>query len=63
MRFDLVVNTMTRSALTHREILVHGGGTNHRPLISVDNVAMAHVHAMLDPNHSLVASTTSWTST
>ena len=47
MRFDLVVNTMTRSALTSGEILIHGGGQNHRPLISVDNVAMAHVRAML----------------
>jgi nucleoside-diphosphate-sugar epimerase len=48
MRFDLVVNTMMRSALTTGEILVHGGGRNHRPLISVENVAMAHVHSMLD---------------
>jgi len=48
MRFDLVVNTMTRAALSSGEILVHGGGQNHRPLISVDNVAMCHVHEMLN---------------
>jgi len=41
MRFDLVVNTMTRSAFDHAEVKVTGGGAQFRPLIHVEDVAAA----------------------
>ena len=50
MRFDLVVNTMVKTALTKGEVYVHGGGHNFRPLISVDQVAEAHVSALRWPD-------------
>ena len=42
MRWDLVVNTMTLYALTKGIISVHAGGEAYRPIIDVDDVALAH---------------------
>lgn len=39
MRFDLVVNTMTLSAVRQRLIILHGGGVQWRPHVHVDDVA------------------------
>jgi nucleoside-diphosphate-sugar epimerase len=43
MRWDLVVNAMTKSALKYKVIKVHAGGEALRPLIDVQDVAEAHV--------------------
>lgn len=49
MRFDLVVNTMTRAALQNGVIQLHGKQKTWRPLISVENVALAHAKAIEAP--------------
>lgn len=41
MRFDLVVNTMTLAAVRERQITLHGGGTQWRPHVHVNDVARA----------------------
>ncbi len=41
MRFDLVVNTMTLSAVRQRQITLHGGGIQWRPHVHVADVARA----------------------
>lgn len=46
MRWDLVVNTMTLSALKTGKINVHAGGEASRPLIDVRDVAAAHMVAL-----------------
>lgn len=46
MRFDLVVNTMTRAAISNGVIQVHGAKNTWRPLISVQHVALAHAQAI-----------------
>jgi nucleoside-diphosphate-sugar epimerase len=43
MRWDLVVNTMVKCALTRGEIRVFAGGEAYRPLIDVEDVAEAHL--------------------
>jgi nucleoside-diphosphate-sugar epimerase len=43
MRWDLVVNTMVKSALRYGTICVHAGGEAFRPIIDVQDVAEAHV--------------------
>lgn len=42
MRFDLVVNTMTKTALSEGRIIVHGGGGQWRPLLHVADAAEAY---------------------
>ena len=50
MRFDLVVNTMVKTALTQGKIFVHNPGL-WRPLVDVRDAAMAYVCALdADPN-------------
>ena len=49
MRFDLVVNTMLRNALTQRSVQVAGDGTLWRPLLSVQDAARAYVMAIEQP--------------
>ena len=46
MRFDLVVNTFVRDALAKGEMTLHGGGSMWRPLVSVEDVADAHIAAL-----------------
>lgn len=49
MRFDLVVNTMTRSAFDHGGVSVTGGGGQFRPLIHVEDIAAAAVRVLEMP--------------
>jgi len=49
MRFDLVVNLMTKYAVVKNKIFIVGGGLNWRPLIHVDDVATAFILSMEAP--------------
>jgi nucleoside-diphosphate-sugar epimerase len=57
MRFDLVVNAFVKDALVRQRLILHGGGRMWRPLISVDDLAAAHV-ACLEAPSELVAGET-----
>lgn len=46
MRYDLVVNTFVKDALTSGRITLHYGGAMWRPLIDVKDVARAYVMAL-----------------
>lgn len=46
MRYDLVVNAMTKTALTENKIYVFCGGVQWRPLVDVEDVAIAHIKAI-----------------
>ena len=46
MRYDLVVNTFVKDALSRGRILVHYGGAMWRPLVDVKDVARAYVIAL-----------------
>jgi nucleoside-diphosphate-sugar epimerase len=43
MRYDLVVNTFLKDALLKKHLFLHEGGFMFRPLVDVQDVAMAHV--------------------
>jgi len=49
MRFDLVVNTMTKNAVVDKKIIVHGGGKQWRPLLHVDDAAEAYIQCLEAP--------------
>ncbi|HWO93857.1 MAG TPA: SDR family oxidoreductase [Dehalococcoidia bacterium] len=49
MRFDLVVNTFLKDALTQGKLFLHGGGWMWRPLVDVADVAEAHIVALESP--------------
>ena len=49
MRWDLVVNTMTKDAFSKKKLTVFCEGENWRPLISVKDVAMAHIKCIEAP--------------
>lgn len=53
MRWDLVVNAMTRSALLWKRIDVHAGGEAWRPLIEVRDVAEAHLRCLEAPSKAV----------
>ncbi len=53
MRFDLVVNTMTKTAVADKKITVHGGGTQWRPLLHVEDAAEAYVKCIDAPIHKI----------
>ncbi|MEY1661990.1 NAD-dependent epimerase/dehydratase family protein [Isoalcanivorax beigongshangi] len=46
MRLDLVVNSMCYNAWRHGEIMIHGGGTQVRPLLHVADAAAAFAHVV-----------------
>jgi nucleoside-diphosphate-sugar epimerase len=46
MRYDLVVNTFVKDALLQRRLLLHDGGEMWRPLVDVQDVALAHIVVM-----------------
>jgi nucleoside-diphosphate-sugar epimerase len=49
MRWDLVVNTMTKDAFSKGKINVYCAGDNWRPLVSVIDVARAHIKCIEAP--------------
>jgi nucleoside-diphosphate-sugar epimerase len=49
MRFDLVVNTFVRDAITRQKLFLHGGGWQWRPLVDVSDVARAHIIVLEAP--------------
>jgi len=57
MRFDLVVNAFVKDALVRQRLILHGGGRMWRPLISVNDLADAHI-ACLEAPPELVAGET-----
>ena len=57
MRFDLVVNAFVKDALVRQRLILHGGGRMWRPLISVDDLADAHI-ACIEAPAELVAGET-----
>lgn len=46
MRYDLVVNTMLKTAMMTNKLLVFCGGEQWRPLVDVRDVARAHIMAI-----------------
>lgn len=53
MRYDLVVNTMLKDALSKGEIYVYCQGKEWRPLIDVTDVARAYVTILKSPNQKI----------
>ncbi len=49
MRFDLIVNVMTKYAVTKKKVFIVGGGSNWRPLMHVDDAANAIIIALEAP--------------
>ena len=49
MRFDLIINIMTKYAVTQNKIFIVGGGLNWRPLVHVEDVAAAFILALEAP--------------
>lgn len=49
MRFDLVVNTMTKNAVVKGEVRVYGGGRQWRPLLHVEDAAEAYAKCVEAP--------------
>lgn len=49
MRFDLVVNTMTKTAVIDKKISVHDGGKQWRPLVNVEDAAEAYLKCLRAP--------------
>lgn len=49
MRYDLVVNTMLKTALLYNKLIVFCGGEQWRPLVDVRDVALAHILAIEAP--------------
>jgi len=49
MRYDLVVNTFLKDALSVGRLALHGGGWMWRPLVDVTDVARAHIAALEAP--------------
>ncbi|MFI5394386.1 MAG: NAD-dependent epimerase/dehydratase family protein [Candidatus Binatia bacterium] len=53
MRFDLVVNTFLKDALTRGRITIHFGGEMWRPLVDVRDVARAYIACMEADEHKV----------
>src|SRR3989338_4831156 len=49
MRFDLVINTLTKSAVIKKKINVFGGGKQWRPLLHVEDAADAYINILEAP--------------
>ena len=49
MRFDLVVNTFVKDALTQGKLLLHGGGWMYRPLVEVQDAADVQIACLEAP--------------
>lgn len=53
MRYDLVVNTMLKSAMMTNKLMVFCGGEQWRPLIDVRDVAEAHILGIEAPSEKV----------
>jgi len=53
MRWDLVVNTMTKDAFSRGSIFVYCAGDNWRPLVHVKDVAAAHIEGLKVPEEKV----------
>jgi nucleoside-diphosphate-sugar epimerase len=53
MRYDLVVNTMLKTAMMTNKLIVFCGGEQWRPLIDVRDVAQAHILAIEAPEEKV----------
>jgi nucleoside-diphosphate-sugar epimerase len=53
MRFDLVVNTFLKDALTRGKITIHFGGEMWRPLVDVRDVARAYIACLEADEHKV----------
>ncbi len=53
MRYDLVVNTMLKTAMMTNKLLVFCGGEQWRPLVDVRDVAQAHIVALEAPEEKV----------
>lgn len=49
MRWDLMLNTMFRSAMTSGKIILHGGGHCYRPLLGINDAAGAYIDVLQAP--------------
>lgn len=49
MRYDLVVNTMLKTAMMTNKLIVFCGGEQWRPLVDIRDVALAHIAAIEAP--------------
>lgn len=49
MRFDLVANAMTKTAITEKKIRVYSGGKQWRPLLNVSDAANAYIKCLEAP--------------
>lgn len=53
MRYDLVVNTMLKTAMMTNKLIVFCGGEQWRPLVDVRDVAEAHILALEAPEEKV----------
>jgi len=53
MRFDLVVNTFLKDALTRGRVTIHFGGEMWRPLVDVRDVARAYIACLEAEEHKV----------
>src|SRR5207302_6627729 len=53
MRYDLVVNTFVKDALSHGRITIHFGGEMWRPLVDIRDAARAYVAAIEAPEDTV----------
>lgn len=57
MRFDLVVNSFVKDALVRQRLVLHGGGRMWRPLVSVNDLADAHIACLEAPGEAVAGET------
>jgi nucleoside-diphosphate-sugar epimerase len=53
MRYDLVVNTMLKTAMMTNKLIVFCGGEQWRPLVDIHDIAQAHILAIEAPEEKV----------